>query len=166
MRKTMLGCVCLLLTISLAFFACNKNSDVPAADIFTSHSWKIQSWIVTPGLRLGSKDTAYTDFSPKDACEKDDYVQFYTDATAEYNSGASHCASLEKQHVVGVWHFLNDGKRLFLQIPDVNNGYIFNHEYDIVTLEKGTFKISRTFFRSITIPGQTIQHTETITFVK
>ena len=127
-----------LLLMLAAFSACKKDKDhseppLTKMELLTAGQWRMTVYTLSPPIDIDLDGQVDADglatFQP---CEKDDYLFFHTDGTAEINEGPTKCDASDPQTDTIKWAFVNDEKEIVID----------GDRATIVELTKSRFRVS------------------------
>ncbi|MGZ8511011.1 MAG: lipocalin family protein [Chitinophagaceae bacterium] len=139
MKKTIqFTALLLVMTGAITFQACKKDkkdSTKTKTELITTGTWKITAQTVNPALDWdGDGDVETNLFDDTEACLKDNFITFKTNATAEENEGATKCDPLDDQIYNMSWNFTDNETKIEID----------GDEYTLAELTASTLKISYT----------------------
>lgn len=118
MKNTALFCLALLALAT----SCTKKTDdatpTPSAKagLLTNKNWTLSALTAQKG---SISTNAYNEL---DECDKDDYLRFNDNHTAEANDGLLKCDSSDPQSETGTWELVSNESKLLLTTPLLGTG--------------------------------------------
>lgn len=129
--------------------SCNKDSLKSRKDLLTEGNWIIRGYTDNPGYDFdgdGDNDTNF--FVLLDACDKDDFLNFYGDGSGASDQGSNKCDPFDPQRESFSWYFTDNDNRINIDGDDWN----------ITELTSSRFAISNTYNSS------GVSHTRILSF--
>jgi Lipocalin-like domain len=114
------------LVILMLLNGCTKEDLMTKEELLTDGKWTIRSYNIIPGLNDPDMLVFY------DACERDNFLQFYSNKTGEFNEGATKCDPRDQQSELFTWS-LNESETKIT---------IDNREVEIAELSGSRFALS------------------------
>lgn len=111
-------------------------------ELLTAGKWQVTASKTT--VTAMGQTTTEDDFIDMDACDKDDFVLFFTDGKVNFDEGASKCDSMADQTSTGTWAFHDNETKVVI----TDNG--FTDTANIDELTESVLKISFSYADSLT----------------
>lgn len=106
--------------VAFVFPSCKKDSNTDPqptkTEMLAGGHWTLTALTLSPAIIIGG--VSYTDgLAVYPECSKDDFQEFFSDGTYNYDEGATKCDANGPQTETGTWKFNSDETELTINGP-------------------------------------------------